>query len=1097
MRMRVFSLFALVSALALVGCGNERSSTAAGVGTITTLTNNVTLAANTFGITPEAFTLTGTDFSAFVGSQAEIRFYTKDPTTVPPLAPPGTIPANGPAIFEGGSNYFTSVMGNVTSPTTIDGTSPAISIPCDAMIQGPVIACVQLIFPSGFDIVSRPDQVMFEIPGPPAGGAITISVDGAGATAAACQQEPFVLTGAGFAPIGGAVFLHWVADDPAAHPDLFGTTLTETTTVATITSATTIEGLTPAGFICPDPTNPAAPTTAVVNMDQIQIEGSDVCINLMMMPVVLTVEGPTVTVPAVFTEINAGTDALYGTEYTGDPAPGALPSTPLVDPDPLMDAAKLAEMEGFTLGGMHLGPVGSEVQIQLIDPTGVCVFDNPDATPPIPGSTSTTVTGTVVTENPDGTGTVTGQIPVAGVAPAPPVNPDGLLLDDKPLDVIITTAEGCCTPSTAGMVTLIAPPLIESVVNNDIGTGNGFLLNLVPGASGNTPFLPCHVQSMTVNDEATAGNFGGLTSAFPLAVTMYPTDLGYNLEDAAPFHPLNSIGFNYATANPAPVFGNAAPHWIEIGSTVLSGSPAFITGDTRIEGIPDPSNPTAVELASLDTDGDGIVEVTVRVTNDDGQCSESVVDYLLKSPEVNLSQNAAEINSNVDVTIDPTSVTTDFGVSTNDGTPGMNIAVAYENDASNQALTGDFGGTTLTVQSSIDGGVTFAPTIINTAIDGLPAAAERSYPQVEYDDFGNLWLSYRVDDAAAGLSHAVLMVSFDQGGTWGPGNGIAPSLFTGTFGEIGRPALAVGPDVNVPGNQVALVGYTHQGLGFSHLDVAGGTIGGFAGAPAPDFLVVVTQVSGSLTIRDAKLAIGPDGERYLTWWEDNFGVFPATSDLQIAHHPAVAFAGYDPDVPVSSAQGVVNIGAGIAPLPDFGRLAPLHSIEVIRPVLAAPATVPNQGRVVIAFDAGDTTGFTNSFQANTTYSDDFGTTWSARNVVPGGGSNNQFLPTLGVDGVTGDVYVNWYDSTNSVAPTNPADVERFSARSVDGGATFGPRMLLSDDPELMIAGDNEFIEYGVWGGVDAFNGCVYSGWAGTAPGGGLSDAMVVNYQQAP
>ena len=646
------------------------------------------------------------------------------------------------------------------------------------------------------------------------------------------------------------------------------------------------------------------------------------------------------------------------------------------------------------------------------------------------------------------------------------------------------------------MVTLIAPPLIDTIVNNDLATGNGFLQNLIVGANGSGPFLPCLSQSMTVNDEATAGNFGGLTSVFPLAVALYPTDLGYNLEDAAPFHPLNSIGFNFATATPPPVFGNAAPHWIEIGSNVLSGSAGAITGDTRIEGIPHPTNPTAAELASLDTDGDGLVEVTVRVTNDDGQCSEAVVDYLLKSPEVNLSQNAAEINSNVDVTVDPTSMTDDFGVSANDGTRGINIAVCYENDASNQALTGDFGGTTLTVQWSIDGGATFTPTIIDGAIDGFDATAERSYPQVEYDDFGNLWLSYRVDDptanAGAGGSFIQRFVSADQGATF-PVVFPAGTVFFGSeaLGQLGRPSLSVGPSL-VGGQQAVITFANRSAFPDRYVYTAADATG--LGAYPSTFGTIRATTNG-LPIRDVKSAVGPQGETYTTWWEDNFFVFPQTSSLRIVHRATTG--AFDPDIAVASAQGVVNIGAGIAPLPDFGRQAPLHDIKVIRPVLPAPATVPNQGRVVIAFEAGDTTGLTNTFQTNTTYSDDFGTTWSARNVVPGGGSNNQFLPALGVDGVTGDVYITWYDSTNSVAPTVAADVERFSARSTDSGATFGPRMLLSDNPELMVAGDNEFIEYGVWGGVAAFNGCVYASWAGTDPAGGLSDAMVVNYQQAP
>lgn len=1010
MRHLTFTLACLMLAvLALAGCGDQSATFAFQRLTLTQIQQvNPPMGINQVGLIPEPVIITGGDFTNIVGTTVEVRWATKDSVDI-------TLP--GPTILHSGERDWTSTSGYVTSPTTIEAVSPALDIPCDLMITGNINGCVQVFLAS--NAYSDPLVIpgLFLIPNP-ATFAFNIT------SAPACEPVPFTLTGTNFTPVGGTVVLHWV--DPTMSGAFDG--LDETTTHATITSDTTIEGLTPNVVLC----GPNGASDLTIEMDQLEWVNEPICISIDP-PLTLLIEAPDLT------SIDYRTINLPVGTYAAGYATGELPSTYLEHPTTL---DKLTTMEGFTITGTGFGPTGASALVTFTDPAGTAVFD---AT----GASSVTVSGLVI----DST-TIQGTVP--GINEAA-----NRLLANAATDVLVELEDGCCVSQT-GFATFRAPPTPNNVVNTEAGTAGGTGDGFFTAATPNEIFA-CHSFLMDVE---------GINFTFhPLRLALYVTEAG--------------ITRRIGTGTPPSIVAD-----IDIGFTFLSCGPTLVQGHSRIDG----------GLGQFDADANGLVGATVRLTNADGQCGEFAFDYDVIGRQVNRSNTGTVINSNVDVTIDPTSTTGgantpptphDFGASTNDATAGANLAVAYENDTTDQSASNSFSGTSLIVDWSRDGGVTWNRTTIDAGVDGLPAAAVRSFPQVKYDAFGNLWLSYLVDDftGAAGTetSRVMLFASFDQGASFGAGGAIATTA-AGDGGLYFEPSLAVGVDA-VTGTQAAFVAWVDATQGLptrpDRVVVAGRSTPAFGAIGAAYPVTPVDSVvpgPGVFFRSHATPAVGPDGELYVSWVEPDFSGFPPVSDIRINVDADGFLAG--------SSFGMDSVAAADIefPLlpppsqPDAGRLIPLQDMEVIQ-------TGPKAGRVIIAYEGTSiSSGLINPtfLHVITTYSDTFGLSWNDT-VVHQVDTADQFLPELATDPVTGDVYVTWYDTKNSAPINNLA--ERWIASSLNG-ATWGGPLLVSDGQSAQAAGDEEAVEYGVWAGLAVWNGCILSGWADTADNGGESDAVV-------
>jgi hypothetical protein len=203
--------FVVGLALMLPACGNSAGT--AGFGTIA-----VNAVSGHLSPTGGLVTLTGGDFSNAVGARAKVRLE----------ATGGLTP------FASGSSATAEVWGTITSPTTIDVTTP------EAVVCGVdhIDLFVAVILESGVYGRSRNAIATLDAP--------TLTGFWGGSIFQAAVPSTWTLTGTGFGPVGGPVTVHWTSPT-----SIFSTgTSTTVVTLGTILDATTITGTSPEAAVC-------------------------------------------------------------------------------------------------------------------------------------------------------------------------------------------------------------------------------------------------------------------------------------------------------------------------------------------------------------------------------------------------------------------------------------------------------------------------------------------------------------------------------------------------------------------------------------------------------------------------------------------------------------------------------------------------------------------------------------------------------------------------------------------------------------------------------------------------------------------------------
>lgn len=210
---------ALVVASIVVGCGGGGEELHPGSGTIT-----VTAFAPTTvpGGVPTPFTLTGLNFETVTGTTAQIIFHA----------------FGGATPFAHGASDTATVIGNVTSGTTITGTTPAATV-CGT----PSVAFeVTVVLESGVRSL------------PFAGGIGGLNFTAPTVTGTTPSSIPAInvpasisVDGTGFGPIGTTATVRFIS---SSGPMFGGGTLTETRATGTIASATSITVAPPRATIC-------------------------------------------------------------------------------------------------------------------------------------------------------------------------------------------------------------------------------------------------------------------------------------------------------------------------------------------------------------------------------------------------------------------------------------------------------------------------------------------------------------------------------------------------------------------------------------------------------------------------------------------------------------------------------------------------------------------------------------------------------------------------------------------------------------------------------------------------------------------------------
>jgi hypothetical protein len=333
-------------------------------------------------------------------------------------------------------------------------------------------------------------------------------------------------------------------------------------------------------------------------------------------------------------------------------------------------------------------------------------------------------------------------------------------------------------------------------------------------------------------------------------------------------------------------------------------------------------------------------------------------------------------------------------IAVNPTDPNQLVVVSNE-----ERLIGTRGG--LFEASSSDGGRTWTGRDMATGKDGLPAAC--CDPQLVFDGFGNLFLTY-IDNEAA--SQVFVLLSQDGGQTFTQiahlGGGDQPSIAA----AAGRVWVSFTDDKNT----IAAAGATVTGLG---------AVGAF-GTPQ--------EVPGSANGDFGDIAIGPAGQVLVTY---QLGL-AATVGPDTIFVNQDAGGGFGPAVTVTA----TNVGGSDTNIPAQSNN---EGIDAEANLAWDQSPGPHHGRVYLVYtDAAavgspETTLFVRS-------SDDGGSHWGDPVRVNDVTANSRFLPSIAVDQTTGDVAVAWYDARNSALNKT---AQLFAAFSTDGGASFGPNVRVS------------------------------------------------------
>ena len=356
---------------------------------------------------------------------------------------------------------------------------------------------------------------------------------------------------------------------------------------------------------------------------------------------------------------------------------------------------------------------------------------------------------------------------------------------------------------------------------------------------------------------------------------------------------------------------------------------------------------------------------------------------------------------------------------------------------------------------STDGGATWAGRSIADGTDGLGTGNKN--PQAMFDAFGNLYLSYLETATQRAVRVAV---SEDGGQTFAPVYEVRDS-------GLDQPSIAVGGDM-LSGLVSVWVTYRN---GTGGISAAGAPVFGPGATQIGTFSAAQSVPGGTGNFGD--IAVGPAGEVVVTWQTNTAGEGPA-SILVSTDFDGLGPAGFLDPVTVTA----TNVGGF-----DFLPAQPKRAIDAEANLAYDASAGPAAGRLYLVYtDESPDEG--NNFDVFVRASYDHGFTWGEPvRVNDDATQNSQFLPEIGVDPVSGQVVVGWYDARDdagvvgagSLDPIPNNDVRYWGAVSTDGGTSFLNFPVAADVSHADTAGNpNDFGDYTA---VAAYGGRVHFAWA--------------------
>jgi len=370
----------------------------------------------------------------------------------------------------------------------------------------------------------------------------------------------------------------------------------------------------------------------------------------------------------------------------------------------------------------------------------------------------------------------------------------------------------------------------------------------------------------------------------------------------------------------------------------------------------------------------------------------------------------------------------------------------------------------LSVNVTRNGGQTWARRVIGSTISD-PLGDICCDQQLAWDRFGNLWMTYLVNENF----HVLLALSTDGGMSFAKVAEIAPG------GD--QPSIAVGANsvwvsyATSPGKQIHAFGAPVTGLGQ------------FGSFTTPED---VPNPGGNGDYGDT--AVGPNGQVMVTYQKNESG--KGGTDIFTALDPdGLGPAGFNAPVLVAHSR----VG-GFDPIPA----QPDRTIDDEANLAWDRSGGAHNGRAYLVWTQ-ESPNSGNNTDIELQHSDDNGATWSpAVKLNDDHTVNSQYNPAIALDQTTGNVALSWYDTRNDLGTGGSGDTDGipnddfqvWGTYSTNGGATFASNFRISAGTSNAIDA-NSFFDVGDYTHAAFVGGTFWPAWSdnsnstGTNPDGTL------------
>ncbi len=455
---------------------------------------------------------------------------------------------------------------------------------------------------------------------------------------------------------------------------------------------------------------------------------------------------------------------------------------------------------------------------------------------------------------------------------------------------------------------------------------------------------------------------------------------------------------------------------------------------------------------------------------------------------------AASVGTNIDLANGVTDYQGEVQLAVNPNNPLQIVAGAntFFRDPSSNCQSPK-GGTSKTygtqaLYGSTDGGATWTykcspwPASVNGGVSGA-AYFFGSDPAMAWDSSGNAYAVYMLisqnNNGSSSGASIVIARSTDSGSNWTSLGTIVDNIAnTSSFDdkELVDIDQSPGPSSTLshPGriyvvwdeNNVERVAHSDNGTAWT--------------------IVVLPTVGVGQYDIGGNVKVGPDGTVYVIWNRLIYTGNTQTGEETVFSKSVDGGTTWSTPVTVAT-EALLSFGTnGLPPAQDQRGINAFGSLT-----LDGNSSSAYYGRLYVAF-SDFPSGTTSGTNTNTyiTESTDGGSTWSARvKVNDDSGTATQFFPWAAVDQSDGSLNLAWYDTR---ADVNNTRAQFYYARSINGGASFEPNILVTDngatgwsnavnysDENSIDNFDYNANQYGDYAGIVAVNRKVYPLWTDT------------------